>query len=227
MAMLWNFDFVQIIVSLIIIILSGVLHEYMHGYVAYKMGDPTAYLEGRLTLNPLAHLSLFASIILPVTLFIFSGGKFIFGGAKPVPINHMYFKNPSKGLMISAAVGPLTNIAIAVIFAFLFGLISHKLRMDTLDTFILMQIIVINMILGVFNLIPIPPLDGSRVLRYFLPYKGQEILDRIEPFGFFILMMLVFSGFLNVFMRPIATVVDFIIAIAVNLGQNMFGSHIV
>lgn len=223
--MLWNFDFAQIIVSLIIIIISGVLHEYMHGYVAYKMGDPTAYLEGRLTLNPLAHLSLFTSIILPVTLFIFSGGKFIFGGAKPVPINHMYFQNPSKGLMISAAVGPLINIVIAVVFAFIFGLVGHRLRPDTLDTFILMQIILINMILGAFNLIPIPPLDGSRVLRHFLPYKGQEILDRLEPFGFFILMMLVFSGFLNVFLQPIASVVSFLIEIAGALGEKVFSGN--
>lgn len=198
-----NFDFAQIIVSLIIIILSAVLHEYMHGYFAYKMGDPTAYLEGRLTLNPIAHLSLFMSIILPITLFIFSGGRFIFGGAKPVPINAMYFRNPSKGLMISAAVGPLTNIAIALLFAFLSRFISNHLNPHTLDTFIIVQIIIINMILGIFNLIPIPPLDGSRILRHFLPIQGKEILDRIEPFGFFVIMLLFFGGLFSIIIAPI------------------------
>ncbi len=198
-----NFDFAQIIVSLIIIILSGVLHEYMHGYVAYKMGDPTAYLEGRLTLNPIAHLSLFTSIILPITLFIFSGGRFIFGGAKPVPINATYFRNPSKGLMISAAVGPLTNITIALLFAFLSRFISGHLQPDTLDTFIIIEIILINMILGIFNLIPIPPLDGSRILRHFLPAQGKEILDRIEPVGFFVIMFLFLGGLFSVIILPI------------------------
>ncbi|MFN7181156.1 MAG: site-2 protease family protein [Planctomycetota bacterium] len=216
-----HLDLPQLVVSLVIIILSGVLHEYMHGYVAYKLGDPTAYLEGRLTLNPIAHLSLFSSVIFPVTLFILSQGRFIFGGAKPVPINPYYFKNPSKDLMLSAAAGPLTNIVIAIVFAFIYGLVSHKLADNTLDRYILFYIIVINMILGAFNLIPIPPLDGSRILRYFLPQKGKEILDSIEPFGLFIIIMLFATGFLDIFLRPLFYIINELVTISGGIASRI------
>ncbi len=216
-----HIDIPQLTVSLIIIILSGVLHEYMHGYVAYKMGDPTAYMEGRLTLNPIAHLSLFNSIILPVTLFILSNGTFIFGGAKPVPINPYYFENPSKGLMISSAAGPLTNILIAVVFAFIYGFVSPNLDYNTLDRYILFYIVLINMILGAFNLIPIPPLDGSRILRHFLPLSGKEILDRIEPFGMFILIILLATGFLDIFLRPLLIIISMLVSISGGAGRSI------
>jgi len=211
-------------ISLVILLFSAVVHEIAHGWVAYRLGDPTAYYQGRLTLNPIKHIDPFMTIILPVALLLFSNGRFAFGGAKPVPINPYNFRHPDKGLMLSSLAGPLSNILLAVLgtgFFFLFAVIIKHTHLNNPQLmFFFMQVIVliiiINMMLAVFNLVPIPPLDGSRIMRYFLPWDMKESLDRLEPFGFIIIMLLLSSGafvFLDIVQIQVANFLELILTI--------------
>ncbi len=179
------------------LIIGVIFHELMHGYVAYRMGDTTAKRAGRLTLDPLAHIDPFGTIILPGMLFLLSlmgYGTFIIGYAKPVPINPFFFRKP-RGIIYVSLAGPLTNLALGIVF---FGL----MRIFTLfegGTFVFhliyacLFIAYINLLLCVFNLIPIPPLDGSRIVGYFLRGKARRFYQSIEPYGFVIVMILVFA----------------------------------
>lgn len=196
------------VIGILIVVISAVFHEYAHGYVAYKLGDDTAYLMGRLTLNPIPHIDLFQSIILPLIIFIGSGGRFIFGGAKPVPINPYNFRDPAKGLMLSSLAGPTMNIILAIagtIISIPIYYMSFDPEAASLDTVIIDIFVFANIILAVFNLIPIPPLDGSRILRYFLPHAGREFLDRLEPFGLVIIIILFLTNTINVIIYPVLT----------------------
>jgi len=180
----------------LVLLYSAVLHECAHAIAAYKLGDPTAYLAGRITLNPIKHIDLVNTLIMPlVTYFIFG---IPFGGAKPVPINPYNFQNANKGMMISSIAGPLTNFTLAILgfLGFLLAVKTLPLKGFALHVNItfFFAIIAINILLGVFNLIPIPPLDGSRFLRYFLPWHMKETLDRIEPFGIMIVFAFIFMG---------------------------------
>jgi len=162
---------------------SVILHEVAHGWVAYRLGDPTAKLAGRLTLNPLAHIDLTGTILLPLLLILLRA-PFIIGWAKPVPINPLYFRRPYQGMMLVGAAGPLTNLALAGAATALWYPLHQLPAMPGLILEGLGALILINIILAAFNLIPIPPLDGSRVLAYFLPPRGRMMLHRLEPFGF-------------------------------------------
>lgn len=168
-------------------------HEVAHGYVAWKLGDPTARQANRLTLNPLAHIDLFGSIILPAMLFLMHS-PVLFGWAKPVPFNPWYFRNPRQGIMLVGAAGPLANFALAIFSALLIRLIGAA--GGILTTF-LAYLCITNVILGVFNLIPIPPLDGSRVAMGFLPDDWVQLYQRIEPFGIFIIFGLLWLDALD------------------------------
>lgn len=165
---------------------SIIIHELAHGWVAYRMGDPTAKLLGRLSLNPLKHLDPVGTLM----LFIFG-----FGWAKPVPINLSYVRNMRKGLILVSSAGILANMALAFLAFLLSGifspLLSEPLRL------LLYYLAQINIILAAFNLIPIPPLDGSKILMGFLPDRYQYALSRIEPYGFFIIIGLLYIGVLN------------------------------
>ena len=154
---------------IIILILSVVIHEMAHGYAANWLGDPTARLQGRLSANPLVHLDPMMSVILP-GLLILSGSPILFGAAKPVPYNPYNFTNQKWGEAIVAAAGPAANIAIAVIFA---ALIRFSEALALPDSFLILgvQVIILNIFLAFFNLVPIPPLDGSKILPKFLPYS--------------------------------------------------------
>lgn len=177
-------------------IIGVIFHELMHGYVAYRMGDTTAKRAGRLTLDPMAHIDPFGTLILPGMLFLLSlmgYGTFIVGYAKPVPVNPFFFRKP-RGIIYVSLAGPLTNLSIGVIF---FGL----LRVLTLfegGSFVYHVIYAclfiahVNLLLFVFNLIPIPPLDGSRIVAYFLRGDARRAYQSIEPYGFVIVLMLVF-----------------------------------
>jgi Zn-dependent protease len=187
---------VYFIPSFFILIYSVIIHECAHGLVAYKLGDPTAHSLGRITLNPIKHIDLVWTIIMP--LLTYFGGGFIFGGAKPVPINPSYFRNPDKGMMISSLAGPISNFTLAIL-GFLGFFLSVKILPLSgfflyFNMYVFTWLIMINILLGIFNLIPIPPLDGSRVLRYLVPWHMKETIDRIEPFGFIILIVFVMSG---------------------------------
>lgn len=184
-------DLLLIIISLTILIFSAILHEIAHGYVADRLGDPTARLAGRLTLNPVKHIDPYMSILLPLLLLISSRGQFAFGGAKPVPVDTFNLKEGRKDMALVSLAGPLTNILIAVLFA---GII-HTLRLsENFNTiYIIFRIIVnLNIWLAVFNLIPIPPLDGSKILAVILPEKDARAFLAIGEFGTFILLFLLF-----------------------------------
>lgn len=174
--------------QIIVLIFSAIIHEYMHGWMAERLGDDTAKRAGRLTLNPLAHLDWFGSVLLPLML-IFSGVGVIFGWAKPVPYNPNNLRNPRWDSAKVAAAGPLGNLIIAV----LFGLFLRFVPLDSLMLVVLIVIIVfINLILMIFNLVPIPPLDGSKILMAFLPSSWQVKFMRWERYGIILLLLFIF-----------------------------------
>ncbi len=179
-----------IAISILSLLIAVIFHEVAHGYVAYRFGDPTAKLQGRISLNPLVHIDWLGSIILPGIL-ILSGAPFLIGWAKPVPINPNYFQNPLRDMMWVAIAGPLTNITIALIASTLL-----KFHLNSVFDYFLAVSISINIVLALFNLFPIPPLDGSRILMYIAPKSLQQFLTSIEPYGLVILFFLVY---LNVF----------------------------
>ena len=174
-------------------IVSITSHEAAHGFVADRLGDPTAREQGRLTLNPIPHIDLFSTILLPVFLILSHAG-FIFGGAKPVPVDVKRLKHPRRDWALVGAAGPAMNVAIAIVLsailwaATLAGLADASSRL----TEILAIGIYLNALLAVFNLVPIPPLDGSRVMQYFLSGETLILYRRIERYGLFIIMGLIF-----------------------------------
>ena len=184
-----------LIFQLIVLLFSVIIHEIAHGAMANHLGDPTAKNMGRLTLNPLKHLDPVGSLIVPLLVFIISRGSFIFGWAKPVLYNPYLLKNPQSGAGLIGIAGPLANFVLAIIFAVLLRL--TPLLGSTGETLIIFFniIIFVNVLLAVFNLLPIPPLDGSKVLFAFLPEQANEIKILLERFGFFILLLFIFFGF--------------------------------
>lgn len=203
----------QLLISALPILIAITFHEVSHGCVAHKLGDPTAKFVGRLTLNPLAHIDLFGTILLPLMLIVLTHGQFVFGYAKPVPINPMNFRNPRKGMAISAAAGPITNILLAflsvvimkAILLPLAALSPESLAETVLRPFVMIlnSSVVINVVLASFNMIPIPPLDGGRVLVGLLPHKQAMSFSRIEPFGFIIVLILIYTGIAGKIIMPL------------------------
>lgn len=178
------------IITVIILVFSAILHEIAHGYVADRLGDPTARLLGRLTLNPKNHIDPVMSIALPLIL-ILSGSPIVFGAAKPVPVDPFNLKDGRKDLAIVSIAGPFTNILIATIFSLFVKLISiFSITFLILILPILIVIVQINLLLAIFNLLPIPPLDGSKVFSLLLPEKEARAYLSLESIGFFILIML-------------------------------------
>ncbi len=177
------------------LILGVIVHDYMHGYVAYRMGDPTAKLAGRLTLDPMAHVDPFGTLILPGMLFLMSllgYGTFIIGYAKPVPINPFHFRRP-RGIIWVSLAGPLSNLSLGVVFIGLLRLVTLLGDGGFLGhaAYTCLFIAYINLLLFVFNLLPVPPLDGSRVVGYFLRGEARRAYQSMEPYGFFIILVLV------------------------------------
>jgi Zn-dependent protease len=203
----------QIIISAFPILIAITFHELSHGLVANKLGDPTAKMMGRLTLNPIAHIDLIGTILMPLMLIILTNGQFVFGYAKPVPINPMNFRNPKKDMAISAAAGPITNFLLAIASIMILKLIIVPLSLllpESLSITVVRPLImiftssvIINVVLAVFNMIPIPPFDGGRVLIGFLPHKQAVSFSRIEPFGFIIIIILIVTGLANYFVIPL------------------------
>lgn len=182
--------------SILILLFSVIVHEVMHGVVALKFGDRTAERAGRLTLNPIPHIDPIGTILLPL-LLILSGSPILFGWAKPVPVNPLNFSNLRKGELFVSAAGVLSNFALAIIAAILY----HALNaLPSTPLFVLNALrfgVIINLVLATFNLFPIPPLDGSKVLLSQLPYKLAKEYQKIEPYGFIILLLMLFIPFGN------------------------------
>jgi len=188
-----------------ILFVSITFHEYAHGWMASKLGDPTPKQSGRLSLNPLVHIDLFGTIILPITLLIVStrliGQPFAFGYAKPVPINPYHFKNLKKDIALVGLSGPLMNILIAIFLSLLVRL-GFPLYTEAI-----ILAIMINLLLAIFNLIPIPPLDGSKLLLFFLSKETADSYLKLQPYGFFIIALLLISGFFKNFILPLVTLI--------------------
>jgi Zn-dependent protease len=181
------------------------IHEVAHGYVAYKMGDNTAMLAGRLSLNPIKHLDFFGSFFLPLLLKL-TGSTIIFGYAKPVPVNFSNFRNYRKSTIYVSSAGVLANFALAIISGLLFQILTHFqplwhasfLKPFVLDLYqMLGYSVLINLVLAVFNLIPIPPLDGSKILAMLLPVSLRLQYARMERFGMIIIISLLLTGSLG------------------------------
>lgn len=184
------------IFSLLVLLFSVVLHEVSHGTAAYYLGDPTAKEAGRLTLNPLGHLDPFGSVILPLLLLLFTAGKGpVLGWAKPVPINPYHFKNPKWDNAKVALAGPGSNLVLALFF----GLAIRVLPLPFSLALAFTIIVLINLLLAIFNLIPIPPLDGSHLLFSFLPEKAQNIKVFLLQYGMVFLVLFIFFGINLVF----------------------------
>ena len=187
--------------QLIILIFSVVVHEVAHGHAAYMLGDSTAKYEGRLTLNPIKHLDFFGSIFLPLLLFI-SGSGFLIGWAKPVPYNPYNLRDQRWGEAIVAAAGPLSNIAIALVFGLLLRLgIAMELIQSVEILKITSYIVFINLLLAVFNLVPLPPLDGSKIIFSIFKLGQSQARIFLERFG--IIFVLFFVFFFWSFVSPV------------------------
>lgn len=186
-------------------VLAITLHEAAHGYAAKRLGDLTAYQEGRITLNPIKHIDLIGTLVVPAVLLLATGGKIAFGWAKPVPVNFSALRNPKRDMLWVAAAGPGANLAMAIGWALLF-----KLALTAPENYFsspLLEMskggILINLVLMVLNLIPVPPLDGGRIAISALPHAIAYNLAKLEPYGLLIIMLLMASGVLSSFMYPI------------------------
>jgi Zn-dependent protease len=216
----------KIVVMALPLVFAIVFHEVAHGWVADRLGDPTARKMGRLTLNPLAHIDLFGTIVMPLLLFVLTNGRMVFGYAKPVPINPYNFRDPKKGMALSSLAGPGVNLVMAMAFAVLLrvvlpfaeGLLPDLIGewFSTPTTLMFGYGVILNVVLAVLNLVPIPPLDGSRIVYWLLPEEQGRAYYRLEPYGTMILLLLI--GF-NVLGRIIWPVIRPIVALL--LGQDI------
>ncbi|MCC5016200.1 MULTISPECIES: site-2 protease family protein [unclassified Legionella] len=194
----------QIVTWILPVLFAITLHEAAHALVANYFGDKTAKMLGRLSVNPLRHIDLIGTIIVPVITLILSG--FVFGWAKPVPINSSQLRNPRRDMVLVSAAGPVSNLIMAFLWACCLKLATMlDPNSSNIALFLLLTSragILINLLLAYFNLIPIPPLDGGRVVACLLPVRQALIYEKIEPFGFFILLALLLSGILGWLLNP-------------------------
>lgn len=189
--------------SFILLLLAMTVHEFAHGALAYRLGDPTARYCGRLTLNPFAHIDPFWTFILPLFIFLSSGGRFLFGAAKPVPVDYSALHNPKKDIIWIGLAGPLANF----LFAFLLSLLIRLFLLPQTAVYLLYNLVLINVVLGVFNLLPVPPLDGSRILMGLLPQGLFRQYASLERYGFIVLIALIWLGIFERFLWPLVRLI--------------------
>lgn len=194
-----------IAVAALPVIFAITLHEAAHGYAARYFGDPTAWQMGRISLNPVRHIDLVGTIIIPAAILLFSGGTFLFGYAKPVPVDFTRLRNPKKDMFWVALAGPGANLFMAVCWAAMLKLAwLMPSNMFTVPLSEMSKIgIIVNCVLMVLNLFPLPPLDGGRIAVSLLPHRWAWQFAKIEPWGFPILLLLLFTGILSTIMNPL------------------------
>lgn len=186
------------------VLLSITLHEAAHGYVARHFGDNTAYLAGRITLNPFKHIDPVGTILMPLMLYFATSGAFLFGYAKPVPVRFDKLRRPKQDMVWVALAGPASNFVQALIWAMVFYLLQASGVNEPFFIKMAQGGILVNVIMFVFNLFPLPPLDGGRILVGLLPYRQATMVSRLEPYGFFIVIALVLTGVVtSLWLRPL------------------------
>ena len=192
------------------------VHEAAHGYAARHFGDNTAYMLGRITLNPIKHIDPIGTILMPIMLYFATSGAFLFGYAKPVPVNFGHLRNPKRDMVWVALAGPASNFVQAIVWA----VVMITLVGTGMDERFFLEMaragVLVNLVMWAFNLFPVPPLDGGRILVGLLPWKQAQMVSRLEPYGFFIVMGLVIFGVVGtIWLRPLMsfgyTVINFLI----------------
>lgn len=218
MGVVYNKKIMESIITIVALISSIILHEMAHGYAANALGDPTARLQGRLSPNPLVHIDPLGSVIIPAIL-IFSGANILFGWAKPVPYNPYNLSNQKWGEALVAAAGPAVNILLAAIFSII---IRFGMVLNLSETFMsaALYIVYINILLALFNMLPFPPLDGSKILAAILPFRAQQQYRQftlwVQQYGLFAMFAFIFI-FLNFFSDPFFIFVSSVVSLATGM----------
>jgi Zn-dependent protease len=204
----------EIITFIIILLFSVIFHEVAHGLMAERLGDPTARYAGRLTLNPIPHIDPIGSILLPALMWFATAGQFVLGAAKPVPVDYRNFRDVKLGMILVSIVGPLTNFVLAVLAAMVLRF-TPNLSETGID--LLLQVILLNLVLTVFNMIPMPPLDGSKVLAGILGYFNRDWMHwflELERFGFILVILLLVTGVLSrILIPPVEFLLRFLVGV--------------
>lgn len=210
-----NADLIQtILIYALPVLFSITVHEAAHGYAARHFGDNTAAMMGRLTLNPFKHIDPIGTIAMPLLLYFATSGSFVFGYAKPVPVQIDHLRNPKRDMIWVALAGPASNFLQAVLWAVVFGVLTVAGMQEPFFLRMAQAGVLVNLVMWAFNLFPLPPLDGGRVLVGLLPYKQAALVARIEPYGFFIVMALVIAGVIStLWMRPLLALGNAIIGL--------------
>lgn len=218
-------NFSLAILTFTMFIIFATFHEYAHGWMAYRLGDSTAKRSGRLSLNPLTHIDPVWTILMPIMLLLSSGGRMAFGSAKPVPVNPYWLRNPKRDMMWVGLAGPATNVlwALGLIIIMKAGLNTgllmpgSRIYLKGVPYLFLFMAMQINIVLLVFNMLPIPPLDGSRVVEGLLPDKYAEEYARIKPYGFIIIIMILSMGWIDQRLNILGRLLSFAIELVVKI----------
>jgi Zn-dependent protease len=201
-------DFSNLIQTVLIyalpVLFAITVHEAAHGYAARHYGDNTAYMLGRITLNPLKHIDPVGTLLMPLVLYFATSGAFLFGYAKPVPVNFGKLRNPKRDMVWVALAGPASNFVQALLWALLLVVLVATNLQEPFFIKMAQGGMLVNLVMWAFNLFPLPPLDGGRILVGLLPWKQAQLVSRIEPYGFFIVMALVLAGVVSsLWLRPL------------------------